>query len=207
IASHPAAPPYSTDAGPDETSAATRGVASPTRLRAFMKKDPRALPGEFRALAPPRPPIALQRWSLRRVALAAAMLGAIVLAAVVGGQAFFPAEDIGAYPPVCGTGHSMILSAQAVPSAAMLPCIAALPPGGGSGGRALRRRKVPPLAGPRPRRPPGHPRPPAPHLRHRRYPPDPLRPARPAAVRPCGQPDPSVHRAPHLHLPRRLRHL
>ena len=33
-----------------------------------------------------------------------------------------------------GTGHSMILSAQAVPSAAMLPCIAALPSGWSIGG-------------------------------------------------------------------------
>ena len=31
--------------------------------------------------------------------------------------------------PFCGTGHAMILSAQAVPSSAMLPCIAALPSG------------------------------------------------------------------------------
>jgi len=39
-----------------------------------------------------------------------------------------------AYAPSCGTGHSMILSAQAVPSAAMLPCIAALPSGWSIGG-------------------------------------------------------------------------
>jgi len=31
--------------------------------------------------------------------------------------------------PACGTGHTMILSAQAVPSSALLPCIAALPSG------------------------------------------------------------------------------
>ena len=40
---------------PDELSeafAATRGVASPTQLRAFMKRDPRDLLGTFRALAP-----------------------------------------------------------------------------------------------------------------------------------------------------------
>ena len=58
---------------PDELAeafAATRGVASPTQLRAFMKRDPRDLLGEFRALAPPRKPIALQRWSVRRVGLA-----------------------------------------------------------------------------------------------------------------------------------------
>jgi hypothetical protein len=117
---------------PDELSeafAATRGVASPTQLRAFMKRDPRDLLGEFRALAPPREPIVLQRWSIRRVALAAAMLGATVIAVVVGAQAFFPAENIGAYPPQCGTGHSIILTAQAVPSAALVPCVAALPSG------------------------------------------------------------------------------
>jgi hypothetical protein len=106
-----------------------------------IKKDPRDLLGEFRALTPPRPPIALQRWSIPRITLAA-MLGAIVLATVVGGRAFFPAEDIGAYPPVCGTGGSMILAAQAVPSAAMLPCIAALPPGWSIGGADIASGKV-----------------------------------------------------------------
>jgi membrane-associated phospholipid phosphatase/tRNA A-37 threonylcarbamoyl transferase component Bud32 len=133
---------YFTEAELGEAFAATRGVASPTQLRAFMKQDPRDLLGEFRALAPRRPPIALQRWSLRRIALAAAVLGAIVIAAVFGGRAFFPAEDIGAYPPVCGTGHSMILSAQAVPSAAMLPCIAALPSGWSTGGADIASGKV-----------------------------------------------------------------
>ena len=60
---------------PDELAeafAATRGVASPTQLRAFLKRDPRDLLGEFRALAPPRRPIALQRWGARRVVLAVA---------------------------------------------------------------------------------------------------------------------------------------
>ncbi len=113
-----------------EAFAATRGVASPTQLRAFMKRDPRDLLAEFRALAPARPPIVLQRWSLKRVSLAAGMLLVIAVAATSGVvQTFFPAEDIGASAPACGTGHSMILSAQAVPSAALLPCIAALPAG------------------------------------------------------------------------------
>ena len=116
---------------PDELSeafAATRGMASPTQLRAFMKKDPRDLLGEFRALAPPRPPIALQRWSIQRIALAAGVLAVTAVAVEVGVQIFFP-FNLGAYPPSCGTGPSMILSAQAVPSAAMLPCVAALPSG------------------------------------------------------------------------------
>jgi membrane-associated phospholipid phosphatase len=112
-----------------EAFAATRGVASPTQLRAFMKKDPRDLLAEFRALAPPRRPIALQRWGSRRVLLAAAVLGAAVIALWVSVNVFRPAWNIGASPPVCGTGHSMILSAQAVPSSAMVPCIAALPSG------------------------------------------------------------------------------
>jgi membrane-associated phospholipid phosphatase len=122
---------------PDELAeafAATRGVASPTQLRAFMKKDPRDLLGTFRALAPRRQPIVLQRWSVRRVSLALAMLGATAIVVVVGGKAFFPAENIGAYPPQCGTGHTTILAAQAVPSAALVPCVAVLPSGWRVGG-------------------------------------------------------------------------
>ena len=65
---------YFTPAELAEAFAATRGVASPTQLRAFMKRDPRDLLGEFRTLAPQRQPIVLQRWSARRVTLAAALL-------------------------------------------------------------------------------------------------------------------------------------
>ena len=125
-----------------EAFAATRGVASPTQLRAFMKRDPRDLLGEFRALAPHRPPIALQRWSARRVGLAAALLAITLVAAYSGVQAFFPAGNLGASAPSCGTGHSMILSAQAVPSAAMLPCVAALPSGWSIGGADISSGKV-----------------------------------------------------------------
>jgi hypothetical protein len=130
---------------PDELAeafAATRGVASPTQLRAFMKRDPRDLLGAFRALAPQRPPIVLQRWSIRRIALAASMLAVTLAAAYIGVQAFFPVGNLGAAPPSCGTGHSMILSAQAVPSAAMLPCIAALPSGWSIGGADITSGKV-----------------------------------------------------------------
>jgi membrane-associated phospholipid phosphatase len=117
---------------PDELSeafAATRGVASPTQLRAFMKRDPRDLLAALRALAPPRKPIVLQRWSIRRVSLACAMLGATAVAVVVGGQVFYPLQNPEALPPQCGTGHSLILTAQAVPSAAQVPCVAELPSG------------------------------------------------------------------------------
>jgi membrane-associated phospholipid phosphatase len=117
---------------PDELAeafAATRGVASPNQLRASLKRDPRDVLGEFRALAPERPPIALQRWGTRRVALAVLLLAALVAALWIGGTAIKPARLSEIRPPACGTGHSMIVSAQAVPSSALLPCIAALPSG------------------------------------------------------------------------------
>jgi len=52
-----------------EAFAATRGVASPTQLRTQLKADERDLLAVFRALAPERAPIAIQRWSVRRVAM------------------------------------------------------------------------------------------------------------------------------------------
>ena len=122
---------------PDELAeafAATRGMTSPAQLRASMKRDPRDLLSEFRALAPPRKPIVQQRWSVRRVSLAFAMFGGIALAVIVGVQAFLPAANVGANAPQCGTGHAMILAAQAVPSAKLVPCISALPAGWQVGG-------------------------------------------------------------------------
>jgi tRNA A-37 threonylcarbamoyl transferase component Bud32 len=120
---------YFTEAELAEAFSATRGVASPTQLRAFMKRDPRDLLAEFRKLAPQQRPIVLQRWSLRRVGGAAAMFAVIVAVTYVGYTLFTPVRNLGAQAPECGTGHAMILAAQAVPSAALLPCIAALPSG------------------------------------------------------------------------------
>jgi hypothetical protein len=120
---------YFTPAELAEAFAATRGVASPAQLRASMKRHPADLLGEFRALAPARPPIVLQRWSIRRVGLATGMLLIIAVALIGSVPAFFPAGNLGASAPDCGTGHSMVLTAQAVPSAALLPCVTALPSG------------------------------------------------------------------------------
>jgi membrane-associated phospholipid phosphatase len=122
---------------PDELAeafAATKGMTSPAQLRDLMKRDPRDLLAAFRALAPPRKPIVQQRWSIQRIGLAAAMFGGIALALIIGVQAFIPSANAGAYPPQCGTGHTMILAAQAVPSAALVPCISALPAGWQVGG-------------------------------------------------------------------------
>ena len=120
---------YFTGAELAEAFAATRGVASPTQLRAFMKRDPRDLLAEFRTLAPQRRPIVLQRWSVRRVTLAAVMLALFAVPAIFGIGLLLPASNPGVHALDCGTGHTMILAAQAVPSAAFLPCIAALPSG------------------------------------------------------------------------------
>ena len=120
---------YFTDEELAEAFAATRGAASPNQLRSFLRRDPRDLLSTFRSLAPPRQPIALQRWSPWRIILATTVLVIIGAVVYVGGQAFLPAQNVGAYPPVCGTGHSVILAAQAVPSAALVPCVSTLPNG------------------------------------------------------------------------------
>jgi tRNA A-37 threonylcarbamoyl transferase component Bud32/membrane-associated phospholipid phosphatase len=71
---------YFTEEEIAEAFAATRGVASPTQLRTALKGDGRDLVAEFRALAPDRPPLAIQRWSMRRIALSLAVLAVAVLA-------------------------------------------------------------------------------------------------------------------------------
>ncbi len=72
---------------PDEIAeafAAARSVTIPAQLRALLRADGRDLLGAFRALAPSRPPVAIQRWSLRRLALTAAVAaGALMVAGLV----------------------------------------------------------------------------------------------------------------------------
>ena len=123
-----------------EALAATRGVASPTQLRAFLKRDGRDLLAQFRALAPARTPVSLQRWSPRRVILALSVCLVVAFAAsqVVG--MFLPAHDLPIdHSPDCGTNSTMVLVAQSVPSATLLPCISLLPAGWDFGGVHVRR--------------------------------------------------------------------
>ena len=70
-----------------EAFAATRGMTSPSQLRSMLKGDARDLLDDFRRLAPPHRPIKVQRWSLRRLGLTAAVLvgGLITLVVVLGG--------------------------------------------------------------------------------------------------------------------------
>ena len=119
---------YFTETDLAEAFAATRGAASPSQLRAFMKRHPRDLLAEFRALAPPLRPVRLQRWNAHRVGLAAAMLLAVIVVPIFVANTLF-LQPPGTRAPACGTGPAMVLAAQAVPSAAFLACIASLPSG------------------------------------------------------------------------------
>jgi tRNA A-37 threonylcarbamoyl transferase component Bud32/membrane-associated phospholipid phosphatase len=111
-----------------EAFAATRGVASPSQLRRSMKQDGRGLLDEFRGLAPHRRPIAIQRWSFRRLALISCTVVALVIATSTGVSLFFPSRGT-VLRPACGTGRTMQLMAQSVPSATRLPCVRSLPVG------------------------------------------------------------------------------
>ena len=114
-----------------EAFAATRGVASPSQLRASMKADGRGLLETFRELAPPRKPIAIQRWSVRRVLLIVATVLLLLLTVFTGIALFIPSRgDVG--NATCGTGRTMQLMAQAVPTATKLPCVGDLPLGWGT---------------------------------------------------------------------------
>jgi len=64
-----------------EAFAAARGMAIPTELQRFLKEDPRDLLAEFRALAPARPRISIQRWSPRRIGLTVVVVGGAIVAA------------------------------------------------------------------------------------------------------------------------------
>ena len=103
---------------PDEIAeafAATRGVASPTQLRTAMKQDGRDLMASFRALAPERRPIAIQRWNVRRFALTLAVLAVLLFIVIQAMNLLSPVQGLPiAQPPECSTSSTVILMAQAV---------------------------------------------------------------------------------------------
>ncbi|MGI8757764.1 MAG: lipopolysaccharide kinase InaA family protein [Acidimicrobiales bacterium] len=69
---------------PDEIAealAASRSITIPSQLRHRLREDGRDLLAQLCALAPERPPIAIQLWSIRRIGLTLAVVGAVAVAA------------------------------------------------------------------------------------------------------------------------------
>lgn len=67
---------------PDEVAealAASRAVTVPAQLRALLRADGRDLGARFRALAPARAPVSIQRWTLRRAGLTLAVVLAVLM--------------------------------------------------------------------------------------------------------------------------------
>ena len=127
-----------------EAFAATRGVTLPSQSKQLLKKDGRALVDAFRKLAPERRPISIQRWSWRRILLTIGVaLGAFILLELTvsnlrgAGLINRPSDTSSSYAfvgrlPECNDlhhGDQFALEAQAVPSAALLPCVDAPPQG------------------------------------------------------------------------------
>jgi hypothetical protein len=75
-----------------EAFAASRGVTLPSQLRRAVRADGREMLDEFRALAPPRTPVSIQRWSFRRLALTAWV---VLVAFFVGAMFISSLGDIG----------------------------------------------------------------------------------------------------------------
>jgi tRNA A-37 threonylcarbamoyl transferase component Bud32/membrane-associated phospholipid phosphatase len=118
-----------------EAFAATRGLTMPSQLRNLMRAQGRDLHAEFLELLPERPrPIAIQRWSIRRVGLAVLtlLLAAVVLNIGWGlliGDGAVENEPIGAQTLRCAPHEPLLLMAQSVPTAELVPCIELLPAG------------------------------------------------------------------------------
>jgi tRNA A-37 threonylcarbamoyl transferase component Bud32 len=118
-----------------EAFAAARGLALPSQLRRLMRAQGRDLAAEFVRLLPEPPrPIAIQRWSLRRVGLWLVVLLALIPAVPIALGFALGSTTPGSYKYVKG-GHGVCtdleelwLMAQSLPSASRIPCIRALPP-------------------------------------------------------------------------------
>jgi tRNA A-37 threonylcarbamoyl transferase component Bud32/membrane-associated phospholipid phosphatase len=115
--------------------AATRGLTMPSQLRNLMRAQGRDLHAEFLELLPERPrPIAIQRWSVRRIGLAVLTLlfAAVVLniaGSVLISDGGVETAPIRAQTLRCEPHEPLLLMAQSVPTASLVPCIEILPAG------------------------------------------------------------------------------
>jgi hypothetical protein len=105
-----------------EAMAATCSITVPSQLQKAIAADGRNLIDEFRALAPARPRITIQRWTARRFwLLAASVVGAVVGISLVW-TIIFGHDDRDVAPPTCGSATELLVG-QSVPSASVVPCI------------------------------------------------------------------------------------
>ncbi len=114
--------------------AAARGLALPSQLRRLLRERGRDLHAEFIKLLPTPPrPIRIQRWSVRRVGLWAAIVVLLVLAAL-NRTAVFDNQvavrtSLNTSNLSCTHLEPLWLEAQSVPSASLVPCVRSLLPG------------------------------------------------------------------------------
>jgi tRNA A-37 threonylcarbamoyl transferase component Bud32/membrane-associated phospholipid phosphatase len=119
-----------------EAFAAARGLALPSQLRRLMRAQGRDLHAEFVRLLPEPPrPIAIQRWSPRRVVLLLLVVLALIPAVPMAWAFARSSANPGGAAIVTGGNGSctqleeLWLQAQSVPSASRIPCIRAFPEG------------------------------------------------------------------------------
>jgi tRNA A-37 threonylcarbamoyl transferase component Bud32/membrane-associated phospholipid phosphatase len=118
-----------------EAFAATRGLTMPSQLRNLMRAQGRDLHTEFLELLPERPrPIAIQRWSIRRIGLAVlTLLLAIAVLGIGWGRLIHDSDvenaPIRAQTLRCEPHEPLLLMAQSVPTAELVPCVELLPAG------------------------------------------------------------------------------
>jgi tRNA A-37 threonylcarbamoyl transferase component Bud32 len=106
-----------------EAFAATGGVTLPSQSRSMLAQDGRALLDRFRGLAPPRPPVKVQRWSPRRIGLLAGCLVGALLGSLLVVGSVLGVDPTEVRAADCPTSTSVQLFGQAVPSAAYVPCV------------------------------------------------------------------------------------
>ena len=118
-----------------EAFAATRGLTMPSQLRNLMREKGRDLHAEFLELLPERPrPISIQRWSIRRIGLAVLTLLLAVAVLGIGWGRLISDSDV-EYAPIqaqtlrCAPHEPLLLMAQSVPTAELVPCVEILPAG------------------------------------------------------------------------------
>ncbi len=113
--------------------AAARGLALPSQLRRMLREQGRDLHAEFVRLLPARPrPIAIQRWSARRIGLLLLMVPVAALLVPSVRVVLFNDDPNTTRLEIvnldCSTDlEPLWLQAQSVPSASLVPCVELLP--------------------------------------------------------------------------------